>query len=1207
MNAMRRIVHWGAWSALAALISVGVVWSASPVKKTAPDLRRRSAEVKNHRQIPWVNDRPAWGMERPVPVTGLARRLPVSLRASSANSPGIVVCAENPWDFQHNDGTVRQLATLGDGELVHFGFTLFSDIPDSINDPDRMVYYNAYDATSGLVLGDCGDVISGAPDAAVARGGYATVDVSSDGAAHPSFHQRDDYGCSYPHLECYYSTWMLDQAPPPNYNAFNQYMLPQSDEPEAIWPHLTIDRGGSAVKTPGDDVYHVCSRASGDNAPYTTELFYWRRVGITGAWEGPVVLDFMEGGSVSHHVATDPTDENVAVVFPSDDNAQQLMFLYYLESADNGADWITTGIPIFPTPVGPLVNGGRHQVAGYIGGDGPQAWYDCTGEYDSQGNLHIVWVEQALADNGDDCYLMHWSAATHKSYIATALGWLNAGNTSTRSLWMASPQIGFGDGNTLCTDGPANPGGAGATSNLDYIYVTFTRYGGPTSAEANDVSTHNYQNAEIYLSVSNDHGGSWSRPVNLTNTQTPGCDGTVPGSECASEIYPSINLIVDDTIHLSYFLDTDAGSAVFGQGSWTNGQVMYYRIPGGTDTEPLCPDLTPCLGRMLSDSDPDCEYHATLNPPGTVDETLLITNCGNDLLTGSVGVSPPSATWLQVSSAPFSIPSGGPGNYDIRPVTMDAGDASITGEGLYSAQIEITHNDPNTVNPFPIPVDFFVFDVFFCPEYETLHTDCLWLEVSNIERIGNQNQGLSGLTRLGSDSSWSVYDGSLIIGVPPNPDTLVYRTVYGWGNGYPGFRALGNLMIDTSAYGTFTGEATASAVQTTSDSTIGINVEYVFSQDPDSCDFVLIKYRITNNSASDMLNLAVGEAVDFDVMPGVDESALQTERENYAAIRSDFNLVYQYGADTAGHVIVGDNTAERWKAGMTQISCWPSPRAWIAPNDPWLYGTASCGFEEGYLYQEMTKSGFEIFNAPLPQDLHSVLVFDNDLDLVPGESKSYTMGLVSSNTGTDASDLINTTQKAWRYAFGWQEFVTDDTIPDFGTPRSYPYRAVGTHEGGLDGGCCGCIVEKVEGSGEFTVVPGPDPCEGTIEFGGGQICCHPWYARFRVSDLCRTYSDEFVMIIQLGYHMDCWCICDHQSDFDSDYFVTALDLAAMIDILFAGRPDVQDDDCPGWRGDFDCDCFTTALDLSKLIDHLFAGGQAPCNPCVTGTCGPQCP
>lgn len=79
---------------------------------------------------------------------------------------------------------------------------------------------------------------------------------------------------------------------------------------------------------------------------------------------------------------------------------------------------------------------------------------------------------------------------------------------------------------------------------------------------------------------------------------------------------------------------------------------------------------------------------------------------------------------------------------------------------------------------------------------------------------------------------------------------------------------------------------------------------------------------------------------------------------------------------------------------------------------------------------------------------------------------------------------------------------------------------------------------------------------------------------------------------------DVFCLCPHQGDLDGDGFLTALDLAIEIDVLFSGHPDITDPICPTSRGDFDFDGFTTALDLSRLIDHLFAGAKGPCNPCA---------
>jgi hypothetical protein len=76
------------------------------------------------------------------------------------------------------------------------------------------------------------------------------------------------------------------------------------------------------------------------------------------------------------------------------------------------------------------------------------------------------------------------------------------------------------------------------------------------------------------------------------------------------------------------------------------------------------------------------------------------------------------------------------------------------------------------------------------------------------------------------------------------------------------------------------------------------------------------------------------------------------------------------------------------------------------------------------------------------------------------------------------------------------------------------------------------------------------------------------------------------------------CSCPSQCDYDDDGFLTAVDLGTLIDVLFAGHPEIQDPQCPTSRGDFDCDGFPTALDLGGLMDHLFGGGDPPCDPCA---------
>lgn len=99
-------------------------------------------------------------------------------------------------------------------------------------------------------------------------------------------------------------------------------------------------------------------------------------------------------------------------------------------------------------------------------------------------------------------------------------------------------------------------------------------------------------------------------------------------------------------------------------------------------------------------------------------------------------------------------------------------------------------------------------------------------------------------------------------------------------------------------------------------------------------------------------------------------------------------------------------------------------------------------------------------------------------------------------------------------------------------------------------------------------------------------------------------GSESASKIGLGYEYntaqttDFGCTCNNQGDGDGDGFITALDLAGIIDALFSGADNPQDAYCPTYRFDFDCDDFTTALDLAALIDHVFASGSGPCDPCT---------
>jgi hypothetical protein len=224
-------------------------------------------------------------------------------------------------------------------------------------------------------------------------------------------------------------------------------------------------------------------------------------------------------------------------------------------------------------------------------------------------------------------------------------------------------------------------------------------------------------NGEIYLTVSNNGGLSWSRSLDLTDTKTPNCNPAV-GDSCVSEHWGSIARIVDDTIHLFYVADRDAGSAPLGEGTWTYNPMMYYRIPGGTDAPYLCPVIAPTLAVQLSDSDPDSGYAAVVG--SNVHEMLTLANLGAAPLVGSISVSqitPSAPIWLTVAGAgSYTL---APGDPELEfPVTMATAGVSA---GVYQSEIRVAHNDTTQPSPFVIPVTFRV--ICDCPHQGDVWAD----------------------------------------------------------------------------------------------------------------------------------------------------------------------------------------------------------------------------------------------------------------------------------------------------------------------------------------------------------------------------------------------------------------------------------------------------------------------------------------------------
>ncbi len=94
---------------------------------------------------------------------------------------------------------------------------------------------------------------------------------------------------------------------------------------------------------------------------------------------------------------------------------------------------------------------------------------------------------------------------------------------------------------------------------------------------ARDTSASSYSNAEIMVSISDDWGITWQEPINITETRWDG-DVAPDSGECMSENWHSAAYVADDTLHIQYILDLDAGGIAQEEGEPTNNPVIYHRV-----------------------------------------------------------------------------------------------------------------------------------------------------------------------------------------------------------------------------------------------------------------------------------------------------------------------------------------------------------------------------------------------------------------------------------------------------------------------------------------------------------------------------------------------------------------------------------------------------------------------------------------------------
>jgi hypothetical protein len=882
-----------------------------------------------------------------------------------ADSPGDWF-ASTSYEYQHNYTQGYQVGRKSGSNFVHFVWMHWDRVPQDIEDNDRYVSYAAYNLTNSAFVG----VFNGTPittPASASRGGYINMAVTQDGRCQASFHQRETAALPY---EPNHVFFQINGLSLPTTEALTGYAAAGCSE--VLWPRNASSRDGVTYSGVRHEIAHSNSNPDPGCDPL---LWYWRHNGA--AWTGPVVID--SGDAISYALADNPAGAHVAVAVHASNWASMngVNNVCYYESTTDGAGWITGAEAKTKT------NLSNYGVIG-----GPGAWLHITTAYNSVGDLQIVWDEQREENLVSDCALRHWSKTRGTIRPITFAYYETPFLTGVFNINLAKITMGFGDGSTTCAGNP----------NTNYVYVVYTKFGGATALEAEDVSAGGYYNGELYLSTSNSGGNTWAPPVNLTNTKTPGCnpgpadtltgEPQFPDSVCRSEHWATIGLEVRD-IDIILFGDLDAGGIPQAEGTWQLNPVHYLRIPGGTaNALHVCPVIAANYVATLT-SALECEYHAP--QAGSNVETFTLINLGNATMSGTISVTDfPDAASLTLSGGvgAYSIPAG---SADIvKTVTMASNGAP---EGLKQGLISVTHNDAAQASPQTYPISFFVFNEFFCPEDEVIKTGVaspgsLALEVETNGRFGSQN-ATGGLWRF-NDSSATVFDGSILAahGTQGADTTVFLRFFDRETNGQFGWRAQGDLVVDTSAYGSNAGYACATAHMSTRDSIVGVQVEWIFPQDQSADEVVFARYKFyRHNQATAVSNLAIGMLIDADQTIAAYLGNMQTGVTNRPGSDGTRNLVWAGGVDTVGHVPSGNLTAARFRGGVAVPGGFEGAIVGNNVQDIQPGG----GPTDGFLYSAMQNlAGIDLYSVA-DTDLYIMLALDKGRSIAANETLTYTL------------------------------------------------------------------------------------------------------------------------------------------------------------------------------------------------------------------------
>jgi hypothetical protein len=352
--------------------------------------------------------------------------------------------------------------------------------------------------------------------------GYAQAGVTNDSRTATSYHSSGN-----PSVENYV-IYAEDQFT--GFGIFQYFDPPDMLFYRCYWPYFCVDR---------NDNIHVVHCENAPNAGDPQAIGYTVSTDGGNTWATVIEVDTLE--TISQNVVASPVSDKVAIVYshPNDFETQWRNNIFYIQS-DDGLTWDWRF--------------GKVNVTNYGDPDSLYSYTDLAAIYDYNDNLNIIWNAQWVSDAGIyyRTFLLHYNTGTQTiSQIH-----------ETEETWPAGCDFG-------AWNRPVTKMSLGVHETSGNIFACYTRF------DSSDCSAGGFANGDIHMQYSADAGMSWSAPVNLTNSQTPGC---IAGN-CDSDHWSALADKVDDNLHIIFIEDKDAGGIPQTEGQVTDNPVKYLAYP----------------------------------------------------------------------------------------------------------------------------------------------------------------------------------------------------------------------------------------------------------------------------------------------------------------------------------------------------------------------------------------------------------------------------------------------------------------------------------------------------------------------------------------------------------------------------------------------------------------------------------------------------